>query len=148
MLWLIIYLFTLITMWIHIIFRTLLIGWKLHFFLLLFCLVMKNKIVIFVSNMCIIVFLKMLIVKEKFRVFISTMKLWILYAILLLKFSIHHNPHGLKVRNNQQCLFQINRSKLHHNAAYLNLPIGLESNTKGIVDLIHEKAIYFEGQQG
>jgi len=40
------------------------------------------------------------------------------------------------------------RSKLHHNAAYLNLPIGLESNTKGIVDLIHEKAIYFEGQQG
>ncbi|XP_057302230.1 elongation factor G, mitochondrial-like [Hydractinia symbiolongicarpus] len=39
-------------------------------------------------------------------------------------------------------------SKLRHNAALLQIPIGLESNLKGIVDLIHEKAIYFEGTLG
>uniref|UniRef100_A0A2C9JI51 Elongation factor G, mitochondrial n=1 Tax=Biomphalaria glabrata TaxID=6526 RepID=A0A2C9JI51_BIOGL len=36
------------------------------------------------------------------------------------------------------------RSKLQHNAAFINIPIGLEGNHKGIVDLIEEKAIYFE----
>ncbi|XP_011640828.1 elongation factor G, mitochondrial [Pogonomyrmex barbatus] len=40
------------------------------------------------------------------------------------------------------------RSKLHHNAAFIQLPIGLESNTKGIVDLVMQKAIYFEGNFG
>lgn len=40
------------------------------------------------------------------------------------------------------------RSKLGHNAAYLQLPIGLENKTQGIVDLIGQKAIYFEGQYG
>lgn len=40
------------------------------------------------------------------------------------------------------------RAKLRHNAAFLQLPIGLEGNLKGIVDLIHEKAIYFEGDFG
>ncbi|XP_038050105.1 elongation factor G, mitochondrial-like [Patiria miniata] len=40
------------------------------------------------------------------------------------------------------------RSKLNHNAAFLQLPIGLESSTKGVVDLIHRRAIYFEGDQG
>lgn len=39
-------------------------------------------------------------------------------------------------------------SKLRHNAALLQIPVGLESNLKGIVDLIHEKAIYFEGTLG
>ncbi|CAG5135585.1 unnamed protein product, partial [Candidula unifasciata] len=40
------------------------------------------------------------------------------------------------------------RSKLHHNAAFVNIPIGLESEHKGLVDLIQEKALYFEEPQG
>lgn len=40
------------------------------------------------------------------------------------------------------------RTKLYHNAAFLQLPIGLEGNTKGIVDLISQKALYFEGNFG
>lgn len=40
------------------------------------------------------------------------------------------------------------RSKLLHNAAFIQLPIGLESNCKGIVDLVNERALYFEGDFG
>lgn len=40
------------------------------------------------------------------------------------------------------------RSKLGHNAAPLHLPIGLEGETKGIVDVIQRKALYFEGPHG
>ena len=40
------------------------------------------------------------------------------------------------------------KSKLRHNAAFLQLPIGLESDLKGIIDLIEQKAIYFEGDFG
>nr|MBE5726070.1 iconoclast [Cucujiformia] len=40
------------------------------------------------------------------------------------------------------------RSKLNHNAALVQLPIGLESNCKGIIDLIEQKAIYFGGDFG
>ncbi|KAF6033760.1 hypothetical protein EB796_007929 [Bugula neritina] len=40
------------------------------------------------------------------------------------------------------------RTKLGHNAAFLHLPIGLESECEGIVDLIEQKALYFEGAQG
>lgn len=40
------------------------------------------------------------------------------------------------------------RSKLQHNAAFLQLPIGSEGETKGIIDLITQKALYFEGQYG
>ncbi|XP_059174997.1 elongation factor G, mitochondrial-like [Physella acuta] len=49
--------------------------------------------------------------------------------------------------NPSRVLHQL-RSKLLHNAAFVNIPIGLEGNLKGIVDLIHEKAIYFEEPHG
>jgi len=40
------------------------------------------------------------------------------------------------------------RTKLKHNAALLQLPIGLESNMKGLVDVLAERAIYFHGNYG
>lgn len=40
------------------------------------------------------------------------------------------------------------RSKLKHNAAFIQLPIGLESSCTGIVDLVAQKAMYFEGDFG
>ena len=40
------------------------------------------------------------------------------------------------------------RTKLKHNAAFLHLPIGLEKEHEGIVDLIKMKAIYFEEPHG
>ncbi|KAK9869602.1 hypothetical protein WA026_003351 [Henosepilachna vigintioctopunctata] len=40
------------------------------------------------------------------------------------------------------------RSKLNHNAALVQLPMGLESDCKGIIDIIEQKAIYFEGDFG
>lgn len=49
--------------------------------------------------------------------------------------------------NHKRVLGQM-RKKLHHNAAFIQLPIGLEGNTKGLVDLVNKKAIYFEGDFG
>lgn len=40
------------------------------------------------------------------------------------------------------------RAKLKHNAAFLQLPIGKESETKGLVDLVQDRAIYFQGPFG
>jgi elongation factor G len=34
------------------------------------------------------------------------------------------------------------------NAAALQIPIGLETELKGVVDLIEQKAYYFEGYNG
>ena len=40
------------------------------------------------------------------------------------------------------------REKLNHNAVLMQIPIGLEGEFKGVVDLITMKAIYFEGDYG
>ncbi|XP_051935154.1 elongation factor G, mitochondrial [Hippocampus zosterae] len=40
------------------------------------------------------------------------------------------------------------RTKLNHNAAFVNIPMGLEGNMKGIIDLVEERSMYFEGPFG
>ncbi|XP_077579029.1 elongation factor G, mitochondrial [Stigmatopora nigra] len=40
------------------------------------------------------------------------------------------------------------RTKLSQNAAFVNIPMGLEGNIKGIIDLVEERSIYFEGPFG
>ncbi|CAH1389045.1 unnamed protein product [Nezara viridula] len=49
--------------------------------------------------------------------------------------------------NPKRVLSQI-KSKLGHNAALLQLPIGLENDCKGVINLIDRKALYFEGDFG
>lgn len=40
------------------------------------------------------------------------------------------------------------RNKLNLNATLIHLPIGLEGNHRGIVDLVTKEAVYFEGSKG
>ncbi len=40
------------------------------------------------------------------------------------------------------------REKLNHNAVAMQIPIGLENDHQGVVDLITKKAIYFDGDKG
>lgn len=45
-------------------------------------------------------------------------------------------------------LFLLFRTKLNHNAAFVNIPIGLEGNMRGIIDLVEERSMYFDGPFG
>ena len=40
------------------------------------------------------------------------------------------------------------KEKLNHNAILMQIPIGLEENHEGVVDLVRMKAFYFEGEEG
>jgi elongation factor G len=40
------------------------------------------------------------------------------------------------------------REKLNHNAVMMQIPIGLEADLEGVVDLVTMKALYFDGESG
>ena len=40
------------------------------------------------------------------------------------------------------------KSKLRHNAALIQIPIGLDNNFEGVVDLLRNRAVYFDGEGG
>ena len=40
------------------------------------------------------------------------------------------------------------RAKLRHNAAAVQIPLGLEDKMAGVVDIIRREAIYFKGPHG
>ncbi|MCS6999748.1 MAG: elongation factor G [Candidatus Kapabacteria bacterium] len=40
------------------------------------------------------------------------------------------------------------REKLHHDPVMINIPIGQEDQFQGVVDLLHMKALYFDGDNG
>ncbi|CAG7873986.1 elongation factor G-2, mitochondrial [Brassica rapa] len=40
------------------------------------------------------------------------------------------------------------RAKLRHHSAAVQMPIGLEENFKGLIDLVHVKALFFHGSSG
>lgn len=49
---------------------------------------------------------------------------------------------------NKFLTFLFPRSKLNHNTAFVNIPMGLEGNMRGIIDLIEERSMYFDGPFG
>ena len=49
---------------------------------------------------------------------------------------------------NPERVTQALRDKLNHNAVMMQLPIGLEADFEGVVDLVEMKAVYFRGDNG
>lgn len=49
---------------------------------------------------------------------------------------------------NPDRVFNQLEEKLHHNPVLLTMPIGIEDNFQGVVDLLKMKAIYYRGDQG
>ena len=49
---------------------------------------------------------------------------------------------------NPERVVQQLREKLNHNAVMMQIPIGLEADLEGIVDLVSMKALYFDGENG
>ncbi len=45
-------------------------------------------------------------------------------------------------------VFEQMKERLNHNAVFMEIPIGLEADLKGIVDLVAMKAVYFKGPFG
>lgn len=55
---------------------------------------------------------------------------------------------SLYFHSNLDLFFVFFRTKLNHNAAFVSIPIGLEGNMRGIIDLVEERSMYFEGPFG
>ncbi|XP_059483292.1 elongation factor G, mitochondrial [Neocloeon triangulifer] len=53
-----------------------------------------------------------------------------------------------RMNANPDRVLQQMRTKLNHNAAFLQIPIGLEGDLSGVIDLIKQRALYFEGDHG
>ncbi|CAF97420.1 unnamed protein product, partial [Tetraodon nigroviridis] len=53
-----------------------------------------------------------------------------------------------RMGSNPSRALQQMRTKLNHNAAFVSIPIGLESNMRGIIDLVEERSLYFDGTFG
>ncbi|XP_059187555.1 elongation factor G, mitochondrial [Centropristis striata] len=53
-----------------------------------------------------------------------------------------------RMGSNPSRALQQMRTKLNHNAAFISIPIGLEGNMRGIIDLVEERSMYFEGPFG
>ena len=45
-------------------------------------------------------------------------------------------------------LVSTHRAKLHHNAAAVHIPLGLEGGHEGVVDIINNKTVTFGGSFG
>lgn len=63
-------------------------------------------------------------------------------------YDVKGNLHTVPALPTELTLLLSLRTKLNHNAAFVNIPIGLEGNLRGLVDLIEERSIYFEGPFG
>lgn len=57
-------------------------------------------------------------------------------------------PISFHQYSNLVCAIFQARSKLRHHSAAVQVPIGLEEDFQGLVDLVHMKAYHFQGSSG